>query len=246
MKALILAAGYGTRLYPLTKDRAKPLLEVRGEPIVQHILKKLEKIEQVDRVLVVTNHKFYQQFLKWSKKVKSSRPIKVFDDGTLTNEDRLGAIGDIDFVMKAEGIVDDLLVIGGDNLLEESLEGFVEFWTSKKGASVVGLYDIADRNAARRFGVLALDKTNRVIDFEEKPKDPPSTLIAICAYLFPKEKLLLFKEYLESSNLSKDAPGNYIKWLHKRDVVYGYIFSGRWYDIGDMDSYKKANEEYGG
>ncbi len=243
MKALILAAGYATRLYPLTKDKPKPLLPVGPKPIINHIVDKICKIKEIDGIYIVTNQKFASNFKQWAEAQQQTIDIKVINDGTTSNEDRLGAIGDIDLVLKSQHVKDDVLVIGGDNLLEASLLEFIEFAKSKPVASCLGLYDLGSKEVATKYGVVGIDKDKRVITFQEKPQQPASTLIAMCIYFFPRQKLFLFDEYMASPN-PKDAPGNYIKWLYKRDVVYGYVFGGVWYDIGDMNSYNKANEEF--
>jgi len=243
MKALILAAGYGTRLYPLTKNKPKPLLSVGSKPILGHIMDKILEIEAIDGVYIVTNEKFSSHFQTWASEAEYDVSIEVINDGTLTNADRLGAIGDIDLVLKSAGIKDDVLVVGGDNILEASLSDFVEFAKSKPAACSVGLYDLGSKDKASKYGVVAINSDKRVIDFQEKPAKPASTLIAMCVYFYPREKLFLFDEYMDSPN-SKDAPGNFIKWVYKRDVCYGYVFDGVWYDIGDMDSYTRANEEF--
>ena len=240
MKVILLAAGYGTRLYPLTRDKPKPLLPVAGKPIIGYIILKLSRIKDIDGIFVVTNHKFCGHFQDWAKKWSGQFAIKTLDDGTLSNDDRLGAIGDIDFVIKKEGIKDDILVIGADNIFDAGFEDFIKFAVSKKGASCVGLYDLSDKQLATQYGVVSIDLNSRVVDFQEKPKSPKSTLISTCIYYFPSQKLKLFKDYLGIQEHSRDASGNYIKWLKEVDSVYGYVLNGRWYDIGDMESYKKA------
>jgi len=243
MKALILAAGYGTRLYPLTKDKPKPLLTVGPKPIINHIIDKILKIEAIDGIYIVTNQKFSSHFQKWADAIKLPVEVKIINDGTLSNDDRLGAIGDMDLVIKSQNVKDDLLVIGGDNLLEASLAEFIDFAKSKPAASCLGLYDLGNKELASQYGVVSIDKDERVMDFQEKPQQPASTLIAMCIYFYPREKLFLFDEYMAGPD-SKDAPGNYIKWLYKRDVVYGHVLNGIWYDIGDLESYQKANDEF--
>lgn len=243
MKILILAAGYGTRLYPLTLNKPKPLLEVGKKTMMAHIIDKLEKVKEVSEGFVVTNQKFYPGFDQWSRNIKSRLKIDVINDGTLNNDDRLGAIGDIQLVIKSKNINDDLLVIGGDNLFEDPLDDFVDFANSKSPYCVVVLRDVKDKIKAKKYGIVQIDRENRILDFQEKPKKPKSTLAAGCIYMFPKEKLGLFYIYLSEGN-SKDAPGNFISWLSKREPVYGYIFKKEWFDIGDMDSLEKARKKF--
>jgi glucose-1-phosphate thymidylyltransferase len=165
------------------------------------------------------------------------------NDGTSSEQDRLGAIGDIQFAIRQEGINDDLLIIAGDNLIELGLRAFVNFAIHRAPASSVGLYDIKDAEAVKRYSQVELDGDDKIIEFIEKPENPTSTLVAKCIYFFSKSELGLISEYINSGG-TKDQPGHYIGWLCKRISVYGYIFSGRWYDIGNQETYKKANEDF--
>ena len=247
MKALILAAGYATRLYPLTLNQPKPLLPVGDKPVIEHIIEKISGIDDINEILVVTNQKFFGHFEDWAEKSNmlsflEGRRIKILNDGTLSNDDRLGAIGDIDFAIKNEGIEDDLLIVAGDNLFQFGLDEFVEFARSKHPMSSVGVYDLEDIEAAKRFGVVKIDGDAKIVDFQEKPPQPASTLVAKCLYYFPAVKLGLIADYIEEGKI-KDAPGYYLEWLSERDGVYGYSFEGSWYDIGHLESYKEADEE---
>jgi len=243
MKALILAAGYATRLYPLTLNQPKPLLKVGKRTIADHILAALEKVSGVNQVFVVTNNKFSSHFEDWAGKHKSPVPIKVINDGTLTNETRLGAIGDINLVVNSQKVSEEMLVIAGDNLFDLDLAEFVKFAKSKKGGSAVALRVVEKTEMLKKYGVVSLDKNDRITAFEEKPEKPKSDLAAMCVYYFPKEKLALLDKYMNSGQ-SKDAPGNYIKWLSENDTVFGYRFDGEWFDIGDKASYEKADKIY--
>ncbi len=239
MKALILAAGYGTRLYPLTKDKPKPLLPVAGRPMLEYTLKKIEEIDEVKEIYVVTNEKFAGHFQAWKDTYKGKKEIKIINDATTSDEDKRGAIGDMQLVIEQEKVNDDLLVVAGDNLFEFSLEDFINFF-QKKGTAV-GLYDFQDREAVKRYSAVEIDAHKKILSFREKPSQPSTTLIAICLYLFPKEKLNLISQYLKEGN-NPDAPGLYIAWLHRRDPVYGFVFNGKWYDIGDLKCYEEANQ----
>jgi glucose-1-phosphate thymidylyltransferase len=243
MKALIMAAGYATRLYPLTKNRAKPLLPVGGKPIIDYIADALDSVPEIDRIYVVTNSRFAASFEAWAGARKGKSPVEIIDDGTKSDEDKLGAIGDIRFVLDRKRVDDDLLVVLGDNLFNLDLKATVRFFKDK--GITVAAYDVRDREAAKLYGILAVDKEFRVVDFKEKPSDPPSTLAAIGMYLYPREKLDLFRVYAEEGN-KMDAPGYYIRWLHKREPVYAYVFNGVWYDIGDLEMYRKADALYAG
>lgn len=244
MKALILAAGYATRLYPITKEYPKPLLKVKGRPIIDYIVDKIKKVNDIDEVLVVTNSKFIGQFRHWGSRLSLNKRLRLIDDLTRDNVSRLGAIGDMDFAINKRGIKDDLLVIGGDNLFNGDLRDFISFAKTKPGSPVIGAFEIGSKINARKYGVVKLDKENMIIDFEEKPKRPKSTLVAMCLYYFPKERLKLIKEYLDRRGKKHDATGLYIDWLRKKQAVYGFVFFGRWYDIGDYKFYNEAKKRF--
>jgi glucose-1-phosphate thymidylyltransferase len=227
MKGLILAAGYATRLRPLTDDVPKMLLPLAGRPMLDYLLDKIREVEEIDEVHLVTNAKFAPAFRDWA-----SEDVTVHDDGTTSNEDRLGAIGDIAFTVehaRLEG--EDLLVVAGDNLIGYSVPDYVAFWRGKEGAAIA-LYECPDPELIKQYGVVELDEDDRVVSFEEKPEHPRSNLAATAAYLYRAEDVALVGEYLAEGN-SPDAPGSYVEWLHTRAPVYGYRFSGEWIDIGD-------------
>jgi glucose-1-phosphate thymidylyltransferase len=244
MKALILAAGYATRLYPLTKEFPKPLLLVSSRPIIDYIIDKLVAIDDIDEIIVVTNSKFIPRFKKWSGSLKIGKRLSLIDDLTKKYADRRGAIGDMDFAINKKRIKDELLVIGGDNLFDGGIEGFLAFARSRRHYPAIGVYDINGTREAKKYGVVRLDGKSRVIDFQEKPAKPKSTLVAMCLYYFPKDKLNFIKEYLRSKTDKHDATGYYIDWLRKKAPVFGFIFGGRWYDIGDHKFYSEARNEF--
>jgi len=241
MKALILSAGYGTRLYPLTKNRPKPLLPIGKQPIIDYILDRLKEVSGLKDIIVVANNKFFLKFKDWAKlteKKFKKFSIKILNDGSDTPEDRLGAIGDLSFVLKKENIKEDLLIVGGDNIFDFSLKDFVSFAKQKRPRVSIGLYDIEDIKKASRFGVVKIDRDKKLVSFEEKPRSPKSSLIAICLYYFPRESLKYIFDFIKS-NQDKDAPGQYIKWLYRRRPVYGLAFKGMWHDIGHLDYYNQ-------
>ncbi len=242
MKALILAAGYATRLYPLTKEYPKPLLEVKDRPIIDYIVDKLNSVPAIDEIYIVTNSKFISFFRRWVKSVKSFKKITLVNDLTKNNQDRLGAIGDINFVIKNKKIRKDLLVVGGDNLFNGSLRGFLDSAKKNFRSVNIGLYRLKQRKDASRYGVVKLNKQNEVTSFQEKPKHPQSCLVAMCLYFIPKSLLGLTKEYAQDKNKQVDATGGYIAWLKDRMGVYGYIFKGSWFDIGDYKYLNAAKE----
>ncbi|MBN2120451.1 MAG: nucleotidyltransferase family protein [Candidatus Omnitrophica bacterium] len=240
MKVLILAAGYGTRLYPLTIDMPKALLEIGNKRLIDFLIDKIKALGEKD-IAVVVNDRFYFDFLEWSKQY--SFPIDIINDQTKTPEERLGAVGDIEYVLKNKDIQDDLLVLGGDNLFSWDLNEFCES-ASKIAKPVIGLYDIGSLEEATRFGVVSLDGQGRIVNLEEKPSLPKTTLAATCIYFFPKPSLGLMDEY-SSLKHDKDTSGQYISWLAKKTDVRGHVFKGDWFDIGHKDSLEQAKKSFG-
>ena len=238
MKAIILAAGYATRLYPLTQTIAKPLLPVAGRPMLDHVLERIHAVAEIDAIHVVTNHKFASSFVGWAELHEG---VEVYDDGTTSEDDRLGAIGDIQFVVEQAELAEaDLLVVAGDNLFDWNLGDYVRWWRGKGEATAVALYDVGDLQLARRYGIVELDEADRLLAFEEKPEHPPTTLAATAAYLYHRAHVPLVRAYLESGNMP-DQPGRFIAWLVPRAPVYGYRFDGVWQDIGDAAQLLEAD-----
>ena len=244
MKVLILAAGYAVRLQPLTLNTPKPLLPVGGEKMIDRILDKAGVLKEIELIYIVSNHKFFQNFIDWQNGSKYRAKISLIDDGTLTNETRLGAIRDMDLAIREKSINDDLLIIAGDNLFELDLEKFLNFAKKHADGASIALYDIGSIEAAKKFGVVQIDKDSRIIEFEEKPQAPKSTLVSTGIYYFPKNKVQGILNYVKSGGQKLDAPGYYMKWLALNDRAYGFSFKEKWCDIGDIASYKKADEEY--
>jgi glucose-1-phosphate thymidylyltransferase len=236
MNAIILAAGYATRLRPLTDTWAKELLPVGGRPIIDRIVEGLSAVDEIDAVHVVTNARKAPAFHEWAE----GRDVTVHDDGTTSNDDRLGAIGDMQFVIDSAGIHDDLLVIAGDNLFDFSLPNFVSFWRSKGRASAVAVRDVGSLELAAQYGIVALDGDGRVTDFVEKPADPPSTLAATATYLFHREHAALIEGYLAAGQPA-DQPGRFVAWLQREEPVYGWVFDSTWYDIGNQEQLLEAD-----
>ena len=238
MKALVLAAGYATRLRPLTDNRAKPLLTVAGRPIADWILDRIAEVDDVDEVHLVTNARFAPDFERWA-----AGRVRVHDDGTASNDDRLGAIGDIAFVAdREEWDGEDLLVVAGDNLFDFSLADYVDFWQRKDG-SAIAVYEHPVRELVSQYSVVELDPDDRVVGFEEKPETPESNLISIATYIYHRAHLALLHAYLAEGN-PPDQPGYFIGWLYSRAPVYGYRFSGEWLDIGDRTQLLEADNRY--
>lgn len=235
MKALILAAGYATRLRPLTDDRPKMLLPLAERPMLDYLVDRLREVDALDEIHLVTNARFAQAFEDWAPE-----GVTVHDDGTTTNEDRLGAIGDIAFAIERGGLEgEDLLIVAGDNLIGYSLADFVSFW-QEHGGSAIAVRDFPDRNLLTQYGVVELDGDDRVVGLEEKPAEPKSNLAATASYLYTGEHLALLPRYLEEGN-PPDAPGNFMVWLYTREPVYGYRAAGEWHDIGDLGQLLEAD-----
>jgi glucose-1-phosphate thymidylyltransferase len=236
MKALILAAGYATRLYPLTKAVAKPLLPLAERPMLDYLLDAINEVDDVDEIHVVTNHKFAAAFAEWA----NTREVVVHDDGTTSEDDRLGAIGDIRFVVDKADLDDDLLVIAGDNLFDYSLADYVQWWRGKGEASAVALYDVGSLELVQRYSNVDLDADGRLVAFTEKPQSPTSTLVATAAYIYHRAHAPLLRTYLDDDN-PRDQPGRFIAWLVPRVPVYGYPAAGDWRDIGDAQQLLDAD-----
>jgi glucose-1-phosphate thymidylyltransferase len=236
VKAIVLAAGYATRLRPLTDRVAKELLPVGGRPMIDWILEALAAVSLLGDVHVVTNARKAADFERWA----ATRAVTIHDDGTTSNDDRLGAIGDIAFVLEQIGDEDDLLVIAGDNLFELDLADLVRFWSGRPGSSVLAVHDVGSLELARSFGVVELDADDRLVSFVEKPERPASTLAATATYLFSREHVPLLATYLAKGN-PPDQPGRFVGWLHRREPVYGYRFDGAWFDIGSPEQLLEAD-----
>jgi glucose-1-phosphate thymidylyltransferase len=237
MNAIVLAAGYATRLRPLTENFPKPLLPVGARPMIDWIVDRIQEVDDLEGIHVVTNARYAPDFARWAE----GRGIDVHDDGTTSNEDRLGAVGDLRLTIE-EGRLqgDDLLVIAGDNLFDYSLAGYVDWWRGKGDASAVAIRRIADRELLKQYGVLTLDDEDRITSLIEKPEDPQGDLAATATYVLHHAHAARVQEYLEEGN-SPDQPGRFIEWLVPRVPVYGYAFEGVWMDIGDRAQLLEAD-----
>ncbi|MCH8003564.1 MAG: nucleotidyltransferase family protein [Nanoarchaeota archaeon] len=241
MDALILAAGYGTRLHPLTENTPKPLLKVAGKLIIEHIINKLGELDVINQIYIVTNDKFEQNFKEWLKNFDAKKSIEIINDNTKSNEDRLGALGDINYAIKTKNIENDIIVIAGDNLFELSLKEVVDIF-KRTNHNVIVLYDVKDSELAKNYGVVDI-RDNIVVNFEEKPSNPKSTLVSTGIYLFPKKTLSLIKKYIDQGN-SPDKSGSFIEWLHKREGVYAYVTDKKWYDVGSFEQLERAKKHF--
>jgi glucose-1-phosphate thymidylyltransferase len=237
MKAVLLAAGYATRLRPLTANFPKPLLPVGGRPMLDWIVERIEEVDEVDGIHVVTNSQFADHFRRWA----DGRAIHVHDDGTTSNEDRRGAVGDLQFTVEQARLQGDhLLVIAGDNLFDYSLARYVDWWHGKGTASAIAVRRIPDRELIKHYGVVTVDADDRITSIVEKPDDPQGDLAATATYLYHREHAALLQEYLEEGN-SPDQPGRFPVWLVDRAPIYGYAFEGLWMDIGDREQLLTAD-----
>ncbi len=245
MKALILAAGYATRLYPLTLHQPKPLLPVAGRPMIDHVVEARSAIPGLEQCYVVTNAKFAAQFQQWAEQSAARRPalrFTVVNDGSTDDTNKLGAIGDLHFVLTRHPLADDLLVVAGDNLFSAPLTDFGRLGREKQ-APVLGVYDVRDFELAKKYNSLSLDPTGRITFFEEKAAQPASTLIGIALYYYPKATLPLLGQYVAEGN-NPDQPGRLIQWLYPRVPVYGWQVPGVWFDIGSRESLAEANRQF--
>jgi glucose-1-phosphate thymidylyltransferase len=238
VKCVILAAGYATRLRPLTDDVPKHLLPVGGRPMLDWVLDRVREVNDVEEIHLVTNSRFAPRFADWAK----TNGAVVHDDGTTSNEDRLGAVGDLGLAIEQAGLEDDeLVVLAGDNLFDFSLPRFVEWWRAKpQPAGAVPLHDVGDLELATHYGIADTGAGDRIVRFVEKPSDPPSTLASTLIYLVPPEHVRLVAAYLDEG-MSPDNAGSFLGWLAEREPVYGYRFEGAWYDIGDRTQLLEAD-----
>jgi glucose-1-phosphate thymidylyltransferase len=242
MKALILAAGYATRLYPLTLTQPKPLLPVAGKPMIEYVLDNLVPIDGIDHVYVVTNAKFASHFQKWADQYGRGRAkfkITIVNDGSTDDSNKLGAIGDLHLVISQEEVEDDLIVVAGDNLFSHSLEDFGKFCRAK-GAPVLAVYDVGSLEQIKKYNSITLDKEGKITFFEEKPEHPTSTLTGIALYFYPASALPLIRQYVAEGN-NPDQPGRLVQWLYSRIPVYTWKVPGIWYDIGSKETLEEAN-----
>ena len=233
MKCILLCAGYATRMYPLTENFPKPLLEIKGKPLIDYLIDDLANTKLINEFIIVSNHKFIDHFTKWKDKRKEA--ITVLDDGSTENENRLGAVKDIWFAIEEANIKEDILVLAGDNLLDFSLKGFIEFAKEKKDNAVMRHYE-GETKKLQRTGVAIIDKNEKIIDMEEKPQNPKSNWAIPPFYIFQKDYLVEIKKGIDLG-CKTDAPGGFIEWFSKRNDVYAYLMPGKRIDIGKIEDY---------
>jgi glucose-1-phosphate thymidylyltransferase len=239
---IILAAGYATRLYPLTLTQPKPLLPVAGKPMIDYVLDNLAPIAGIDRIYVVTNAKFVGHFQQWSadyRAHKAQLDFTIVNDHSTDDSNKLGAIGDVHFVLQSQNVADDIIVVAGDNLFSEKLSDFGRF-CRERNAPVLAVYDVRDLEEVKKYNAITLNGDGRITFFEEKPKNPTSTLTGIALYYYPEATLPLIKQYVAEGN-NPDQPGRLIQWLYPRVPVYTWTVPGLWYDVGAKETLEAAN-----
>ncbi|MBQ8830413.1 MAG: nucleotidyltransferase family protein [Oscillospiraceae bacterium] len=242
MKCLILAAGYATRLYPLTENFPKPLLKVGGKTILDWLIEDMDTAGAVDEYIVISNHKFADHFKQWAEEKKQK--ITVVDDGTGTNESRLGAVKDIQFAVDVCHIDDDVLVVAGDNLLDFSLTKFIDY-AKEKGSTCIMRYFEPSLQRLKKSGVVTVDDNDSVVKMAEKPDEPESNWCSPAFYYYTKEDLKLIAKGIEKG-CGTDAPGSFAAWLCTQTRVHAMEMPGKRYDIGNLESYEMVQKEYRG
>jgi len=239
MIALVLAGGFATRLYPLTKNFPKPLLDVGGKPIIEHIIEKLEEIKSIEKIIISTNKRFESFFLDWIKNTTvTTKEILVEVENTFEEKEKLGAIKSIAQIHQR--YPEDFLIVGGDNFFEDKLGSLVNVFESKK-APIVGIYKNTGYFDSSQFGTVQMDKEGMVSDFVEKSVKSTSNLVATCIYAIPKNSLTKINSYLNYNN--PDSPGHFIRWLSENETVYGSILQGLWSDIGTIEAYNTIKKQ---
>ena len=245
MKLIILAAGYATRLYPLTLNQPKPLLPVAGKPMLEHVLDNVRTIEAIDQAYVVTNAKFVNHFQKWAdgyQRPNLNFSFTIVNDHSTDDSNKLGAIGDLHLVLTTFNIDDDIIVVGGDNLFSNDLREFGEY-CQQVNAPVTGVYDVGDLEQIKKYNAIEIDENNRITYFEEKPKEPKSTLTGIALYYYPKAVLPLIRQYIAEGN-NPDQPGRLVQWLYPRLPFHVWKVPGIWFDVGSIETLEEANRVF--
>lgn len=242
MKCLILAAGYATRLYPLTENFPKPLLEVKGKTILDWLIDDIDTLGAVDEYVVISNHKFAHHFNAWAEKKKQK--ITVVDDGTDSNETRLGAVRDIQYAIDRLHLDDEMLVIAGDNLLDFSLTEFIRYAKEKQTSCIMRYYE-ANEQKLLKCGVVTVDENDKILEMTEKSPTPATHWCCPPFYFYTKADAKLVQKGIDSG-CGVDAPGSYIAWLVTQTAVHAMEMPGKRYDIGNLESYQKVQNDYEG
>ncbi|MXV63772.1 NTP transferase domain-containing protein [Natronorubrum sp. JWXQ-INN-674] len=236
MKAVVLAGGYATRMWPITKHRPKMFLPIGDSTVIDRIFAELEADERIDEVYVSTNERFAADFEAHLADSEFEKPTLSIEE-TDEEDDKFGVVGALAQLIDRENVDDDLLVIAGDNLISFDVAEFVDYFERRDGPTLAA-YDVGSREKAKSYGLVELED-DRVVDFQEKPDEPNSTLVSIACYAFPQDSLSLLPTYLEEGN-NPDEPGWFVQWLQNREATYAYTFEGAWFDIGTPESYLDA------
>ena len=243
MKNIVIAAGYATRLYPLTENFPKPLLKIGDRSILERMLDDIDKIPEIEGHVIVTNHKFAPIFEQWLSEVDYTKPIKIIDDGTETNETRLGAVRDLLLAIERESIDDDIMVMAADNILDFSFKGFVDYF-NEVGTSVIMCYHEPELKRLQRTGVISVDDNMRVLEMQEKPAEPVSELAVPPFYIYSRRDLPLIRDCM-AHGCGFDAPGNLAHYLADATTLHAWMMPGSRYDIGSLDSLEEARQKFG-
>jgi glucose-1-phosphate thymidylyltransferase len=245
VKLIVLAAGYATRLHPLTLNQPKPLLPVADKPMMEHVLDNLMPVDEIDQIFIVTNDKFAEHFQRWANNYKTGdkvRPIEIINDRSTDDASKLGAIGDLNLVLNQADIDNDIIVVGGDNLFSKSLEGLSDYCRGRQ-APVLGVYDVGNLEEIKKYNSIEIDDQDRITFFEEKPEQPKSTLTGIALYYYPRAVLPLIRQYIAEGN-NPDQPGRLVQWMYPRTPFYVWRVPGIWFDVGAKETLAEANRVF--
>lgn len=241
MKAIVLCGGYATRMGDIAKEKPKSLLNIKGKPMLEYVLKKIEALESIDQIFISTNSKFEDQFTNFIQHYQSTKAVRLVIEPTLSENQKFGAVRGIEWVIDQENITEPVLIIAGDNLFDSSLFSIMMYYKKKK-SSVIAVYDVGDKELAKKYGIVQLDSKDKIISFEEKPDEPKSTLASTLIYILTYPAVQKISLYLKEN--SADRTGDFIKWLSENDKVYASVLSGKWIDIGSPEQYEKVQSEW--
>lgn len=240
MKCIVLAAGYATRLYPLTENFPKPLLPVGNKPILNWLLDDIDTFPEITEHVIISNHKFIRHFTEWKENQKFSKPVTILDDGSIDNDHRLGAVRDIQFAVDSLHLEDDLLIVAGDNVLDFSLAGFVAYMR-EKNTSCVMCHEENELKKQQKTAIITVDENGLVTSYEEKPETPNGNLAVPPFYCYQNQDVKRIGEAI-ASGCGVDAPGSFAAWLSKQTAVHAWKMPGKRHDIGDKNSYEEAQQ----
>jgi len=241
MKAIILAAGFGTRLYPLTRNIPKALIKLGDKTLLDHLVGKLDRFPIIDEIVIVSSKRFYQNFKRWKKESFYQKPIRIIHNGVNDPEKRLGAVRDLELSLgSSRGTPESFLVFCGDNYFDFPIGYFLLPCLGHSRCTFIGLYDVGEKALASQYGVVDMNEAGRIIRFDEKPDAPASTKVSVGVYHMSPEARLRLHEYLDIEKRNPDRIGDFFAWLTDREPVFGVVFEGAWFDIGSKESYEKA------